>query len=80
MTNFQGWIIVAELALLILVVVGPGFPATGRRPKTIEMEITKIGDGFVHGRGRDGRFYAVDMSRIIVGERSPKVGDLVTFS
>jgi hypothetical protein len=79
MTSFQGWIIIAELALLIIVLLGKSPQAMGRKQNFIEIEITRVGDGFVHGKDRCGQFYAVDGSRV-VGNPYPKVGDTVWFS
>jgi len=79
MTSFQGWIIIAELALLIIVLLGKSPQAMGRKQKLIEIEITRIGEGFVHGKDRWGKLYAVDASRI-ADNPYPKIGDSVRFS
>lgn len=72
MTEFQGWTIIAELALLIFVLAPKG------KPKSVEMEITKVGNGYVHGMDRRGRFYAVHVDRLL-DNPYPKVGDRVRF-
>ena len=73
MTDLQGWIIIAELALMIFAL------APRSKPKSIEIEITKVGDGFVHGRDRWGHYHAVPVSRL-PPDTYPKVGNIVTFS
>ena len=77
MTEFYGWVIVVELAIMI-VILCVGIARMGK-PKQIEMEITKVGDGFIHGIDRRGRQYAVGVDRITTENCYPKVGNVVTF-
>lgn len=73
MTAFQGWIIIAELAALAFILV------RRQQPKTLQMEITKVGDGWIQGRDKYGKQYTVDISRVVTENCYPCVGNTVSF-